>query len=238
MILHPGGTELTEEAARAACFREGDRVLDLGCGDGTAMKFLAERLGLVMSGCDRSKKMVALAKSEGLDVIETDGLEIDLPSLSLDGVIAECSLSLMDRHGELFHEVYCLLKKGARLVITDLYDRMPDPERVEKNRLDALKYLNTRREEGSCGDVSAPSPIRLDGLFIADELIRMLEETGFTVLRFSDRTKLLHDFGAQILMDFGSFESYAASLPDGAECFCSGVPGKNAGYFMLVAKKD
>ncbi len=235
MILHPGGTELTEEAARLAGFKKGDKILDVGCGDGSGMSFLAG-LGLEMTGCDVSKEMVKRAREAGLDVIETDGLEIDLPSLSFDGAIAECSLSLMDRHGELFHELYCLLKKGARLVITDLYDRMPDPARVEANRVEALKYLNTRREEGQCGDISAPSPVRLDGLFIAEELIIMLEETGFSVKLFSDKTKCLLDFGAQILMDFGSFEKWAESVP--GDCvFCKTKPGKNAGYFLLVAEK-
>lgn len=238
MVLHPGGFELTDELVRLSQFKKDDRILDLGCGDGSVMKYLREKNGFEMTGCDRSKKMLDMARSEGLEVIETDGLEIDLPSLSLDGVIAECSLSLMDRHGELLHEVFCLLKKGARLAVADLYDRMPDPLQVEKNRVEALKYLNTRREEGKCGDVSAPSPVRLNGLFIADELIRMLEDTGFTVLRFVDRTKDLMDFGAQILMNYGSFAKYAESLPDGAECFCKSVPGKNAGYFLLVAEKD
>ena len=34
--FHPGGRDLTLEAAKACGWKEGDRILDIGCGDGAA----------------------------------------------------------------------------------------------------------------------------------------------------------------------------------------------------------
>ena len=122
-IFHPGDRTLTDLAASLAGFKAGDRVLDLGCGDGDTLRYLRETYGVEPYGCDTDRAMVAraLEKDPSLNVRHTEGIELDYASNFFDGAIMECSFSLMRRHDELLHELYCVLKPGARLAIGDLY---------------------------------------------------------------------------------------------------------------------
>ena len=171
----------------------------------------------------------------------TDGVCLDFPSLYFDGAMLECSFSLMERHEELLHELYCILRPGASFGISDLFLVDPDPERVRENRDAALAVLNKPRErENDCETAQFPSPVLLDGVFVLDELKKMVEATGFELLAVEDRTQALKDWAAQTLMDYGSFEEmWRQCLPDGAERarFCRSQYPQNCGYFILTARK-
>ena len=60
-IFHPGDRTLTDLAASLAGFKAGDRVLDLGCGDGDTLRYLRETYGVEPYGCDTDRAMVARA---------------------------------------------------------------------------------------------------------------------------------------------------------------------------------
>ncbi|NLV50686.1 MAG: class I SAM-dependent methyltransferase [Clostridiales bacterium] len=240
--IHPGGEELTDRCVALAGFEAGMRILDVGCGDGTGMERLTRDFSLDMIGCDSSPAMIkaAKAKNSSLRIKKTDGVCLDFPSLSFDGVLLECSFSLMDRHEELLHELYCILKPGARFAMTDLYMLAPDPKRVSENKKAAREFLGRPRQENDCGSGEYPSPVLLDGMFVVDELARAIFDAGFDIVKFEDHTKELRDYAAQALMDYGSVEAMlAASLPEGADssCCCRAKLGKNTGYFLLVAQK-
>ena len=240
--LHPGGVDLTREAAKAAGWKAGDRILDIGCGDGSSMRLLREELGVKPVGCDRSKAMLDRARAQDptLQLRETDGMSLDFPSLYFDGALLECSFSLMNRHDEMLHELYCVLKPGASFAMTDLYVINPDANRAGEAYYEAKRILNTPRQENDCKTAdSIPSPYLLDGMFVIDNLLRAIRDTGFEITLFRDRTKQLQDHYAQLLFDYGSLEEYwKAVLPPGVQPFCRAVPGKNTGYFLLAARKD
>ena len=240
--FHPGGEDLTREAARAAGWKAGDRILDVGCGDGASMRLLRDELGVKPVGCDRDKAILARAKElDGtLQLRQTDGLCLDFPSLYFDGALLECSFSLMNRHDELLHELYCVLKPGASIAITDLYCINPDSDRAGEVYYEAKRILNTPRKEDDCKTAdSLPSPYLLDGMFVIDNLLHAIRETGFEITLFRDRTKQLQDYYAQLLFDYGSLDAYwEAVLPKGCRPFCRAVPGKNCGYFLLTAQKE
>ena len=240
--FHPGGEDLTREAARAAGWKAGDRILDVGCGDGASMRLLRDELGVKPVGCDRDKAILARAKEldGSLQLRQTDGLCLDFPSLYFDGALLECSFSLMNRHDELLHELYCVLKPGASIAITDLYCINPDSDRAGEVYYEAKRILNTPRKEDDCKTAdSLPSPYLLDGMFVIDNLLHAIRETGFEITLFRDRTKQLQDYYAQLLFDYGSLDAYwEAVLPKGCRPFCRVVPGKNCGYFLLTAQKE
>ena len=240
--FHPGGEDLTREAARAAGWKAGDRILDVGCGDGASMRLLRGELGVKPVGCDRDKAILARAKEldGSLQLRQTDGLSLDFPSLYFDGALLECSFSLMNRHDELLHELYCVLKPGASIAITDLYCINPDADRAGEAYYEAKRILNTPKQENDCKTAdSIPSPYLLDGMFVIDHLLHAIRETGFEVTLFRDRTKQLRDYYAQLLFDYGSLDAYwEAVLPKGCQPFCRVTPGKNCGYFLLTARKE
>ncbi len=240
--FHPGGEDLTREAARAAGWKAGDRILDVGCGDGASMRLLRDDLGIKPVGCDRDKAILARAKEldSSLQLRLTDGLCLDFPSLYFDGALLECSFSLMNRHDELLHELYCILKPGASIAITDLYCINPDADRAGETYYEAKRILNAPRKEDDCKTAdSLPSPYLLDGMFVIDNLLHAIRETGFEITLFRDRTKQLQDYYAQLLFDYGSLDAYWEQvLPKGCQPFCRVVPGKNCGYFLLTAQKE
>ena len=140
----------------------------------------------------------------------------------------------------MFLELYCVLKPGASIAITDLYCINPDSDRAGEVYYEAKRILNTPRKEDDCKTAdSLPSPYLLDGMFVIDNLLHAIRETGFEITLFRDRTKQLQDYYAQLLFDYGSLDAYwEAVLPKGCRPFCRVVPGKNCGYFLLTARKE
>lgn len=242
-IFHPGDRTLTKLMIELAGFKEGDRILDMGCGDGETLTFMREEYGIKPYGCDMDQNMLdrALARDPQLKLRHTEGVELDYPSYYFDGVIMECSFSLMSRHDELLHELYCIMKPGARMAISDLYIINPDPTRAAEAYLNARAILDRPREDSDCDNSPLyPSPYILDGMFMQDKFIDIVRDTGFEIVAFKDKTPELRDFYAQALMDHGSIEKFfEATLPEGSEpCnFCRTKPGKNTGYFVMVAEK-
>lgn len=239
--FHPGGEALTLEAAAACGWKSGDRILDVGCGGGRTMALLKERLGIKPVGCDTDENMLARARALDSSFVlrQTDGVMLDFPSLYFDGAILECSFSLMNRHDELLNELYCILKPGATLAISDLYVINPDADRAGEIYYEAKRILNTPRSENDCDTAdSIPSPYLMDGMFVIDNLMHAIRETGFEVTLFRDRTKQLQDYYAQLLFDYGSLEAFwSETLPVGSKPSCRAKIGKNTGYFLLTAQK-
>lgn len=241
--FHPGDYRITDRALELCSFKRGDRILEIGCGEGSTMEYLQDKSGFSVIGCDMNEDMIkrAKAKNPKLRIRQCDGSSLDFPSLYFDGAIMECSFSLMQRHTELMHELFCVLKPGANLIISDLYMTQPDPIRAESHRKAAIEFLNRPRNHDDCeNEEKYPSPCLMDGMFIKEYLVECVEETGFELLAWEDRTRDLKDYVAQVLMEYGSFENmWKQRLPKNAEVteFCNINYDKNTGYFLLVAKK-
>lgn len=243
--FHPGDFNITERAIELCGFKKGDRLLELGCGDGLTMEYLKDKFGIIVTGCDTSDNMLLRAKARNpeLHAIKCDGIALDFPSLSFDGAYMECSFSLMERHLELLHELFCVLKPGAKIAISDLYMLEPDYKRANEHKRQALEFLNKPRKHNDCESITEyPSPCLLDGMFIKEFLYETLAEAGFTPLCWEDRTQELRNYVAQVLMDYGSFENMRkVRLPENSQGdatkYCNAEYGKNTGYFLLTAEK-
>lgn len=75
--------------------RPGERIMDLGCGDGALTAKLLDR-GCAVVGVDASPRMVAAAQARGLDARVCDGHEMSFDR-EFDGVLSNASLHWMTR---------------------------------------------------------------------------------------------------------------------------------------------
>lgn len=97
-----------------APLRKGERVLDLGCGDGVLTAELVHR-GARVVGIDASPSMVEAARSQGLDARVMDAQELVLPEL-FDGVFTNAALHWMPRTEDVLAGVAKHLRPGGWFV--------------------------------------------------------------------------------------------------------------------------
>src|ERR1051325_5941549 len=73
--------------------RPGERILDLGCGDGALTVKIVDA-GAIVVGVDRSADMLAAAKQKGLDVHPMDGQALTFAN-EFDAVFSNAALHWM-----------------------------------------------------------------------------------------------------------------------------------------------
>ncbi|MCE5286232.1 MAG: class I SAM-dependent methyltransferase [Pelosinus sp.] len=124
-VLRPGGLILTRWLAEASEFRQGMQVVDLGCGTGITVEYLRDHYALQASGVDLSKERLELGQKRlpELPLFLASAESLPFADGSLDGVMAECSLSVMENIEKVLAEANRVLVMGGRLAISDLYSR-------------------------------------------------------------------------------------------------------------------
>ena len=213
-VARPGGFEVTDKALEKANYKMGSRILDIGCGEGDTVDYL-NKMGLKAEGIDINLAKIDTAKKTfpGIEVKFGDGTFLDdYMSYTFDGVMMECTLSAMPQPDEALHEAYCVLKKGGRLIITDYYEKDPDPNQVKAVAIEAARQAHLPHNEGDC-DGGTPDHFTdfcFEGAFFKEPLIGFVEEElGLHVLSFEDA-------GVELSAD---------------------EKKRNLGYFILVAQK-
>lgn len=93
--------------------KAGERILDLGCGDGV----LTERLvaaGAEVLGLDADEGLLAKARARGLSVVAGDGQALPFDG-AFDAVFSNAALHWMPDHPAVYAGVHRALKPGGRL---------------------------------------------------------------------------------------------------------------------------
>ncbi len=95
--------------------RKGERILDLGCGDGQLTARIAAT-GAVVSGVDASAEMVAAARSRGIGSTVARAESLPFANGAFDAVFSNAALHWVRGQDEMMAEVHRVLRKGGRFV--------------------------------------------------------------------------------------------------------------------------
>jgi arsenite methyltransferase len=217
-VFRPGGLALTARAIALAGLEAGTTVIDLGCGAGTTTRYL-RTLDIDAIGVDFGRSSDAAAK-QGLDsypYVVASAEELPFPDGSVDGVMAECSLSLMHNQDRVLAECARVLKDGGGLMVSDLYARQPDA------------IAKVRALGRSCAS----------GMIVREELVARLTEHGFAVDVWEDHSKDLRECAARYILEHGTLEGlWKCDGEDSAETIQNAMRAARAGYFLLVATRN
>jgi SAM-dependent methyltransferase len=130
-----------------ANLREGEVVVDLGCGGGLDVLLAAQKVGPAGKsiGIDMTPQMIELARRNvarsGLTNIEIHQATIDklpLADDSADVVISNCVINLAAEKPAVFGEIARVLKPGGRVAISDIALKKPLPSQIAR---DVMAYV-------------------------------------------------------------------------------------------------
>jgi SAM-dependent methyltransferase len=93
----------------------GERILDLGCGDGQLTARIAAA-GAVVSGVDASPEMVAAARSRGVGSTVAQAENLPFGDGVFDAVFSNAALHWVRGQDEMMAEVHRVLRLGGRFV--------------------------------------------------------------------------------------------------------------------------
>jgi len=92
----------------------GERILDLGCGDGALTVKLVEA-GAEVVGVDADRAMIAAAQERGLDARRMDGRQLEFDA-EFDAVFSNAAIHWMPPAARVAEGVFRALKPGGRFV--------------------------------------------------------------------------------------------------------------------------
>ncbi|MFY9855487.1 MAG: methyltransferase domain-containing protein [Terracidiphilus sp.] len=93
----------------------GERILDLGCGDGQLTARIAAT-GASVVGVDASPTMVAAARARGIEVLEASAESLPCGDACFDAVFSNAVLHWVRDQDAMMDEVRRVLKPGGRFV--------------------------------------------------------------------------------------------------------------------------
>jgi arsenite methyltransferase len=169
--LRPGGVELTARLLDMAALDDGAIVVDIGCGPGSTLQFLADR-GLRPVGVDYSPTLASDAAARpGVAVSVGDSEQLGLRDGVAGALTMECVLSAFpDKHAALL-EARRVLAPGGWLLLSDITVAETLPQPLDS----ALGWV-------AC----------IAGALRAEGYRRLLDEAGFTIEHAWDESRSLH----------------------------------------------
>jgi len=95
--------------------KPGERILDLGCGDGQLTQRIAAT-GAILTGVDASAQMVAAARARGISAGEAKAELLPYPDAGYDAVFSNAALHWVRDQDAMMAQVRRVLRPGGRFV--------------------------------------------------------------------------------------------------------------------------
>ena len=185
-LKRPGGFLITGRAFSICRFPAGARILDLGCGSGATVEYLINNYGFDAFGIDINPELELSSEI----MLKASSGNIPFTDKSTDGILLECSFSLMENPAEVLRECFRVLKEKGKLIISDMYAQ-GEPAKLSG----CLGRIDTK-----------------------ENIISFLEENLFNVVHFEDFTHYLKTMWGQMIFDKG-VESFYCGLGVSPEVF-------------------
>lgn len=107
--------ELGADALEWLAPQRGERILDLGCGDGRLTQRIAAT-GAIVTGVDASAPMVAAARERGIKADEASAERLPYPDHTFEAVFSNAVLHWVRGQDDMLSEVRRVLRPGGRFV--------------------------------------------------------------------------------------------------------------------------
>ena len=104
--------QLGEAALELLDPQAGERILDVGCGEGTLTKRIIER-GATVLGIDNSPEMIAAARANGIDAVLMDAADMTFAA-EFDAAFSNATLHWVLEKEQAARAIFRALKSGAR----------------------------------------------------------------------------------------------------------------------------
>jgi len=180
-VIRPGGLRLTRRLLEYCTFEQGAKVVDIGCGAGITVQYLRDACHLCAMGIDLSEKLLQQARERvpDLPVLWAAGENLPFPENSFEGVIAECSLSVMKDANKVLAECGRILISGGKLAVTDVYIRTAEGNDLLSGETGVTTYAQFKK---------------------------IVEDNGFNIIVWEDQSIFLKEFVACFIMEHGLAE--------------------------------
>jgi SAM-dependent methyltransferase len=218
--LHPGGLDLTKRVVEVARIRMG-KVLDIACGAGASVRFIAESFGCEVIGVDLSAKLIEIARDTakkpfigGAEFIIGDAESLPFINSCFDAVICESALSLFLDKSKFLREIYRILKSGGRLVATNIVLKKNMPAELKRGLEFALCIAGAETLE------------RFNKLF---------EQAGFVDVYTEDHSEKLISIGLKLLLSDSLTKIFSVDVLELA--LKKLFKGDMIGYAIIMASK-
>lgn len=157
--------------------QKGEICVDLGSGRGTDVLTMADQVGEngFVYGIDisdgmleKARKLAAKFDVQNVRFVQSDLGSIDLPDDTANLVISNCTINHASDKRAVWNEVFRIMKRGGRFVVSDIYAINPIPE----------EYRNDPQAVAECWA----------GAVVKSEYLEVLQSTGFADLEIIEES--------------------------------------------------